>query len=743
MITSTNDVARCPACGTTRSRRLEGNCPACLVRLGTQAEDGRRGEAADASVQVDASPLRCLGDYELVEEIARGGMGAVYRARQVSLKRKVAVKVLLAAEFLKETSIKRFRREAEAAASLNHPNIVSIYEVGEYEGQPYFSMELIEGRSLAELTREKPVAARQAAQWLKTIAEAVHYAHGHGVLHRDLKPSNVLVDGQGVPHVTDFGLAKPFEPGEDLTLSGQVLGTPSYMSPEQADPKRGETTPVSEVYSLGAVLYHLLTARPPFMAETLTQTLRLVAEREAVSPRLLNPGVPRDLETICLKCLEKDQNRRYRMAQELADELGRFLSDEPIRARPIGPPARLTRWCRRKPALALSLAAAAALLAVVAIGSPIAAFRINRARMTAQTNAQKAAIEAAKSQQVATFLASMLEGAKPAVARGRDTSLLRDMVDQTAKRLDREFKDQPEVEAQLRLVVGQVYVALNLGEAGEQQLRAAWTLRRRLFGDQHTDTLDAEFALALALENANKSSETRMLLDEVLQTCRKRFGNRDPRTMRALQNMGNALKRARDYPAAIATLREVVALKKEVYGADSELVFSAVNALGNALLDSEAHADEAAGCFEESLRLKQKHSSTNDLDSAITMGWLATARNQQSRNAEADALFGYSLELKRRLLPKDDPELAWHLFYMVQGLVPQKRYSEAEPLLLEAWDIASRLPTESFYLRHWLARRGIELYSAWADGERSRSLASEWQSRFAELERDHPELRGL
>src|SRR6266481_4645022 len=245
---------RCQVCGTPMSGWLEGNCPTCLMRLVAPREQGETPVTkSPPAVEPKLGSSRRLGDYELLEEIARGGMGVVHRARQVSLKRLVAVKVLLAAEFANENSLKRFRREAESAASLNHPNIVSIYEVGDQEGQPYFSMELIEGRSLAELTREKPVPARQAAQWLKTIAQAVHYAHERGVLHRDLKPSNVLVDGLDTPHVTDFGLAKCVEPGEDLTLTGQVLGTPSYMSPEQADPKRGQTTAASDVYSLGAV----------------------------------------------------------------------------------------------------------------------------------------------------------------------------------------------------------------------------------------------------------------------------------------------------------------------------------------------------------------------------------------------------------------------------------------------------------------------------------------------------------
>ncbi|HXJ75444.1 MAG TPA: serine/threonine-protein kinase, partial [Candidatus Dormibacteraeota bacterium] len=368
---------------------------------------------------------REFGDYELLEELGRGGMGVVYRARQMSLNRQVAVKVLLAGHFASPSFLRRFRREAEAAASLNHPNIVSIYEVGEQAGQPYFSMELIEGRSLAELVRHKPLPARQAALLVKTIAEAIHFAHERGLLHRDLKPSNVLVDAAGVPHVTDFGLAKFVVPPSggaqdlrlaeagtpsDLTLTGQILGTPNYMPPEQADPKRGSTTSASDVYSLGAILYQLLTGRPPFMAETLTQTLRLVTDTEAVSPRTLSPAMPRDLETICLKCLEKNPQRRYISAQELADELGRFLNDEPIQARPISPAGKLARWCRRKPALASAMGAGVALLLVIAIGSPIAIVRINAARK--QEAALRARAELAERKTERQLYTALLEQAR-------------------------------------------------------------------------------------------------------------------------------------------------------------------------------------------------------------------------------------------------------------------------------------------------------------------------------------------
>lgn len=365
-----------------RSGLLGDNCPSCLLRLSGVDLAGNAKSGPAAAALLDSGVIRRLGDYELIEEIARGGMGIVYRTRQVSLNRLAALKVLLATHA--PSDAQRFRREAELAASLNHPNIVSIYEIGEHERQPYFSMELIEGQSLAEMTRESPLPAARAAQLVKTVAEAIHFAHQRGLLHRDLKPSNVIVDAFDVPHVTDFGLARRTEGDENLTVTGQVLGTPNYMPPEQADPQRGPAGAASDVYALGAILYQLLTGRAPFMAETLTQTLRLVTESEPISATLLNPRVPRDLETICSKCLEKEPERRYASAQELADELGRFLADEPIHARPISNAARLLRWSRRKPSLALSAGAAAVLLLVVLIGSPIAMVQINHAREAAE-----------------------------------------------------------------------------------------------------------------------------------------------------------------------------------------------------------------------------------------------------------------------------------------------------------------------------------------------------------------------
>jgi WD40 repeat protein/tRNA A-37 threonylcarbamoyl transferase component Bud32 len=296
-----------------------------------------------------------FGDYELLETIGRGGMGVVYKARQKSLDRIVALKMLLLGPQANPEFVKRFRAEAVLAAGLQHPHIVAIHEVGVHEGQQFFAMDYVEGPSLAQIVGQQPLPARRAAAYLKTVAEAVHYAHEHGILHRDLKPSNVLIDGNDQPRITDFGLAKRFEDAPQVTVTGQVLGSPSYIPPEQALGKRAKVSRASDVYALGAMLYHLLTGRPPFQGETITETLQQVLNTEPLSPRWLNPRAPRDLETICLKCLEKETPRRYATAQGLAEDLGRFLNGQPVLARPVGAAGKTWRWCRRNPRLAAAV----------------------------------------------------------------------------------------------------------------------------------------------------------------------------------------------------------------------------------------------------------------------------------------------------------------------------------------------------------------------------------------------------
>ena len=369
----------CGKCGRTlASAGLGGLCPRCLM-----AEGLGEGEPGPHDTDRLSNPffLRSFGDYDLVSEIARGGMGVVYKARQRSLGRVVALKVLSSGEFASPEFVRRFRAEATAAARLQHPNIVAIHEVGEHEGVRYFTMDFVEGPDLARSMDGRPLRPDVAATQLRTIAEAIEHAHRQGILHRDLKPSNVLIDPFGEPRVTDFGLAKELAVESDLTETGQVLGTPGYLPPEQADPSLGPLTPAADVYSLGAILYYMLTARAPFVAGSLQEILRQVAVEDPVAPRVLNPGVPRDLETICLKCLERAPERRYPSAAALAEDLRRFIAREPIVARPASATGRFARWCRRRPAMATVWLLAVAL----ALGSTSSAVVISQARIRAET----------------------------------------------------------------------------------------------------------------------------------------------------------------------------------------------------------------------------------------------------------------------------------------------------------------------------------------------------------------------
>jgi serine/threonine protein kinase len=312
------NMLTCSKCGLELPPNTpEESCPNCILSFAVGDADDL-GSTDPDTPEFSALP-RTFGDYELLEGIARGGMGVVYKARHKSLNRIVAVKMILAGPLATRQFIQRFRAEAGAAAALQHPNIVAIHDVGVHEGQHFFSMDYVEGQNLAQLVGKQPLPSRKTAEYLQQIAEAIHYAHERGILHRDLKPSNVLIDAFDQPRVTDFGLAKRLHHDSELTLSGQVLGSPNYMPPEQAAAKRGLVGRRSDVYSLGAILYHLLTGRPPFVGETLTDTLQDVVNKEPVPPRLLNPSVPRDLDTLCLKCLEKEPARRYQTAQALAE----------------------------------------------------------------------------------------------------------------------------------------------------------------------------------------------------------------------------------------------------------------------------------------------------------------------------------------------------------------------------------------------------------------------------------------
>ncbi len=308
----------------------------------------------DSAIRAPRVPTGVLGqtfgNYELLEESGRGGMGVVYKARQLDLNRTVALKMILSSRLASDDEVRRFYQEAKAAAGVRHPNVVGIHEVGQVHGQHYFTMDFVAGRSLAKLAENGPMPPERAARLIATVARAVHYLHAHNIVHRDLKPSNILLDDDGEPLVTDFGLAKVFEEDSEKTQTGAILGTPSYMAPEQARGQSSEISPQTDVYSLGAVLYELLTGRPPFREENQLNTILQVLEGEPTLPHKVNGRVPRELERIVMRAMEKLPANRYQSAAALADDLDRYLRHEPLETKPIGLRQRFRRFARRYPA---------------------------------------------------------------------------------------------------------------------------------------------------------------------------------------------------------------------------------------------------------------------------------------------------------------------------------------------------------------------------------------------------------
>jgi hypothetical protein len=382
--------------------------PADKSRTHTQtlASDAASPEAADA-------PPPQIPGYEDLEELGRGGMGVVYKAYQRRLDRVVALKMILSHGHASPADLARFLAEGQAVAQMQHPHIVQIYEVGRHQDLPFFSLEYVAGGTLRRELQGTPWQPRAAAQLVETLARATHHAHQRGIIHRDLKPGNVLLTAERQPKITDFGLAKRPAADQELTATGAILGTPRYMAPEQAEGKK-EITPAADVYALGAILYELLTGRPPFQGPTPLDTILQAASQEPVPPRQLQPRLPADLETICLKCLQKEPGRRYATADGLADDLAHFLAGRPITARPVGRLERAWRWCRRNPGVASLTAATAVLLAALVVGALTSAWWLRQERNTARTNEARARQEQERAEGAEVLLRDQLERTRQA-----------------------------------------------------------------------------------------------------------------------------------------------------------------------------------------------------------------------------------------------------------------------------------------------------------------------------------------
>jgi hypothetical protein len=493
----------------------------------------------------------------------------------------VALKLLRSGSFASESERLRFRNEAEAIAQLDHPHIVPIHEVGTYGGRNFFSMKLIAGRSLDQRVAEFAADPRAAARLVAVVAEAIHHAHQRGILHRDLKPANILIDEQGQPHVTDFGLAKRIDADAELTQSNTLVGTPAYMAPEQTTRGLGAVSTATDVYGLGTILYALLAGRAPFTGTTLVETLDMVRTQYPEPPSRLNPRVPRDLEVICRKCLEKEPNRRYPSALALSEDLSRWLRGEPILARPVGPMTRAAMWCRRNPLIAGT--------AALAIFSFIGGF----AGVTWKW--REAVRERARSEAVVDLLTHRLLGRADAELDplGRNPTV-RELLDDAAAKLGGWLDDQPDVEAQVRTTIGGAYLSLGGTQLqpAEEQLREAIDLDAKANGPNGRVGLLATNLLATLLDRTHRVAEAEPMLRRNLADCRKVLGPEDPTTLDAAERLGSVLWHLGRLDEAEAVLRRSIDDRGRVFKPDHADTLRSVYLLSG-LLRERRRFDEA------------------------------------------------------------------------------------------------------------------------------------------------------
>jgi eukaryotic-like serine/threonine-protein kinase len=704
---------RCPRCGRELApERSQGLCLSCLAGIAFGEE-----LSAAPGLPVSLATLRYFGDYELIEEIARGGMGVVYRARQKNLGREVAIKLLLHGALASGQDVERFRAEASAAASLKHPNIVSIHEVGECEGQHYFSMDLIAGRDLAAITQDGPLPARQSAEVVALVAVAVQHAHDHGVLHRDLKPSNILMDAEGQPHVTDFGLARRLEDAASLTQTGSLLGTPGYMAPEQAAGKTSRIDARSDVYGLGAVLYHVLTARAPFTGESATDILRQVVEQEPVAPKLLNPNIPRDLETICLKCLNKEPGQRYADARAVAEDLGRFLRHEPILARPIGRLGRLARWAHRKPVVA-SLGAAVLLLTLAgAIGSIFYVRNIELARRSEAAQRVRAEDRQREGEQLINFMLGDLADRLQPVGR-------LDVLESTISQVDQFYAKMPADQM--------------TPESRHAQAKALY---------QFADIRSAQGRLAESVTNYDRAIQQYTNLLAAYPT------NLDWQfeLTRTWNDLGISYARQGDYTNALAALDQSLSLREHLiqlqptntwwlgaYGVTAMNLGQTCRHL-NRLDQAGSFLQKAETVFRQWMAAEPS-SSLAKSRLATTLGAVGQLASDQGRYDEAGRAYASNVQLARENL-RDDPKSGERQLDLVMALSHvgevqslQSNYVASVATLAEAVNLGEQLTARDAANGEWqmmlstvLVDQGYALSGAQRPQEALASFKRAWE----------------
>ncbi|MGP0063503.1 MAG: protein kinase domain-containing protein [Isosphaeraceae bacterium] len=531
-----------------RDRAIDGTGD---TRPAEAGRDDREEVEPRGGLEFDAFEELSSAGYDVTRLLGRGGMGVVYQARQISLNRDVAIKLIRTGSFASEAEVLRFQNEAEAVAQLDHPHIVPIYEVGRQRRHHFFSMKLIAGTSLDKRLEAFVADPCATARLVAIAAEAIHHAHQRGILHRDLKPANILVDEQGEPHVTDFGLAKRIDADFEMTHSNALIGTPSYMAPEQASRDRGALSTATDVYGLGTILYALLTGRAPFSGTTLIETLDKVRSQSPEPPSKRNPRVPRDLEVICQKCLEKEPGRRYPSALALADDLNRWQRGEPIQARPVGMAVRSAMWCRRNPALA---SAAALLLLSMAVGFAGVAWQWRKAERN---------LAAAETlfELVGRRLLAQADAEHDPLAKNKT---VRELLDNAAANIGGWVGGAPDVEARLRETIGGAYLSLGQYDRAEEHLKEAIRLDTQYQGPGGRGALGATNLRGTLLDRMSRSVEAEPILRRNLDEARRFLGRDDPICLDAAERLGAVLWHLGKLDEAEAVLRKNVADRSRV-----------------------------------------------------------------------------------------------------------------------------------------------------------------------------------
>jgi eukaryotic-like serine/threonine-protein kinase len=753
---------RCANCGEVRAAdAADGLCPRCRAAR-TTARDTGLGQAADlpptdpeataahssatvadqaTAAQAGGAPptsdaneltatlvgrptppavsrgakVRYFGDYELQKELGRGGMGVVYQARQVSLNRPVALKMLKAGVLADEADLRRFQNEAEAVALLDHPGIVPVYEVGEHEGQRYFSMKFVEGGNLAEHLTSYKETLKAAATLLVEIAAAVQHAHVRGILHRDLKPANILIDAEGHPHVTDFGLAKRIEADPGLTHTGVVLGTPAYMSPEAASGRRGSITTSADIYGLGAILYALLTGKAPFGGDSVIDTLEAVRTRPASSPKKYNGDVPPDLETICLKCLEKEPARRYHSALDLAADLERWVEGRPITARHVGGVARAVMWCKRKPLVAGLAASLVIAVFLGSLGILVNWLEVRRANARYRS-------EWETSRQLNEFLVTDILGQSSPFGGARPDVPVSALLDRSARTAGSRFATRPKIEASIRQVLGFGYLSLGMLPKAEAELVRGSKLRQSLPEGDELDRLSSEYLLArlrldqgrhdaaeahavkahegrlkllgasdettieaaevraAVLRAKGKTSEAQKLLEMAAAAAREALGEQHRLTLQTRTDLSVLAYDQGRFAEALANFQEIADSETRVFGPDHPLTLIVRSMIGATLMNlgDDAKAEEVLEAAHGPARdvLGPSHPETLRIS-----GNLALARSHLKKFVAATQGIGETLQRQQNAPLGNDGNAFTAEVNRAVILIEQSKLGEADVAL--------------------------------------------------------------